>query len=470
MVTVIISASILLYAWILFPVIVLALGRPKPGAKRLENESHLRDEPRGDGSGEAADGGEESGAPPFPSALSAISPFDHSTTPPLTILFSAHNEEKVIGARLANLLAVDYPRDKLAILVGLDGCTDNTEAIARQWASLDPRIRVFSRMPCQGKTAMLKWLVREALGEDSGCRRQEEEGSGREQVPRLQSPASRILDPESSIPTRHLLVFTDANTMFERDAVRRLIAPMSDPRVGGVCGKLVFEHQGATHLEGEPVPASDEPVYWDLETRLKAAESALDSCLGANGAIYAIRAVLFPATLPDNTIVDDFVIGMQVRAQGYRMIFEPAAVAHEDLPGCVRHEWRRRVRIGAGAYQALSLCRSCLAPRFGVFAWCFWSHKVLRWLTPHIMLLLLAASLWLFIRWGVGPGRGQVEWVGIVAVGLFLAGYLAHVASARAAKLINLFFYFAAMQAALFFGFLKFCRGNLSGSWERTER
>src|SRR6185503_6079299 len=110
---------------------------------------------------------------------------------------------------------------------------------------------------------------------------------------------------------------------------------------------------------------TDESVYWKFETWLKTRESELDSCLGANGAIYAIRARLFWASIPPNTIIDDFVIGMKVREQGYRMLYEPRAIALEELPPEVAHEWKRRVRIGAGDYQAIRLCRACLSPSFG---------------------------------------------------------------------------------------------------------
>ena len=105
-----------------------------------------------------------------------------------------------------------------------------------------------------------------------------------------------------------------------------------------------------------------------------------------------IRTGLFWAEIPDNTIIDDFVIGMKVREQGYRMVYAPTAVAREELPETLDDEWRRRIRIGAGDYQALVLCRKCLLPRYGKFAWMFWSHKVARWFTPHLLLLLTISS------------------------------------------------------------------------------
>jgi cellulose synthase/poly-beta-1,6-N-acetylglucosamine synthase-like glycosyltransferase len=376
--------------------------------------------------------------------------------PPLFVLFSAHNEAAVIRQRLENLDGVDYPRDRMRVLVGIDGGEDKTAEIARRWSETHSYVRVHVSDHNQGKASMLKRLVAQVEPGTAG-----------------------------------VLVFTDANTMFAPEALRVLAARFADPKVGGVCGRLVFAGQ-ASHPPASPSlhpPSSaprqtDEPVYWDIETRMKMAESGLDSCLGANGAIYAIRAGLFPSDFADNTIVDDFVIGMKVREQGYRMVYETGAIAYEEAPGAVTEEWRRRVRIGAGAYQALVTCRRCLLPRYGVFAWMFWSHKVLRWFTPHLLVgWLTLYGLWLL---GVG-GSGGETWpircgspfsAGSLALGLPVViaclaggiGWLVGTSGWRWAVPFRLANYFLVMQAALLVGFVRFCRGDLSGSWRRTAR
>jgi len=450
----VVIAGILVYAWILYPGFMMLLSRTKPAPR-----SHL---PASD---------------------------EEEDLPFVSVIFSAHNEEKVIGARLANLSALNYPRDQLRIYAGIDGSTDRTEKIAQDWALIDSRIQVFSRTPCQGKTAMLKTLVG-MIGQQIPDIRLPALDLRPQTSPPLRAPNASIVDsarakicglrseargPMSNIT---LYVFTDANTMFEPDALRRLVKPFSDTRVGGVCGRLVLEgkEEGIRRQKSElgiPQPkavGTDEPFYWDIETRLKMSESRLDSCLGANGAIYAIRSRLFPATMPDNTIIDDFVIGMKVREQGSRMVFEPLAVAYEDLPNSILLEWRRRVRIGAGAFQALSLCRACLSPRYGVFSWAFWSHKVLRWMTPHLGILALVLGGWLV---GTRAWTLQCPFRSLVSslVLFFFACNLAlYNFSERWAKVLDVVFYFLAMQAALFAGFFRYCRGNLSGAWERTER
>jgi len=417
---IIVCWSLLLYAWLAYPLILkYRCGRPAHAGSMCEH------------------------APSAP--------------PSIAVLFSAHNEEKHIESRLRNLLSLDYPADKLVVRVGADGCNDGTVEIARESAARHPNILVHEVPRRRGKAAMLKDLVSQS--------------------------------------SESILVFTDANAAFRPDALKMLLRHFGDPAVGGVCGRLIFISAGQDESHGSTLPdphtpgpaysrnpilphsdTSPESAYWRWETNLKQRESALDSCLGGNGAIYAVRRGLFWEDLPENTIIDDFVIGMKVREQGFRMVYEPAALAHESLPGHAAHEWSRRARIGAGGYQALMLCRACLLPRYGAFAWSFWSHKVLRWFTPHLMLALLIAG------WGSVLARGNRPWscnsmfgylttptiVTAVMAAWALAGMLRHLAMCpEALRLVD---HFMSMQAALFAGFLRFCRGNLKGYWSRTPR
>jgi len=315
----------------------------------------------------------------------APSPAPDGALPRLHVLISAYNEADVIEARLANILSLDYPSDRIAVHVGADGCTDDTAAIVRAFSHSHPSLNLtlHEHPTNRGKPAVLKDLVTAvALS-----------------AARNATPDTRHATPD----TRHLLLFTDANTHFRSDALRLLVRHFSDSSVGGVCGRLILRQPSLARSPSQTVPESKienqksknqnhpEGFYWSLETHLKRWESSLDSCLGANGAIYAIRPELFWDGLPPNTVVDDFVIGMKVREQGFRMRYEPEAVAEEELPA-QRDEWARRVRIGSGDYQAAALCRRCLSPRFGWFAWSFWSHKLLRWFTPHLMVLAAATA------------------------------------------------------------------------------
>jgi len=347
--------------------------------------------------------------------------------PSAEILIAAHNEEQCIEARLANLRDANAPGLR-RIWVGDDASTDNTPAILKEWAQRDSVLRFVPGSARKGKAGILKSLVAEIAK-----------------------------DPEPP----DLLIFTDANTRFAPDALNEMRIPFQDPQVGGVCGRLVFEG-GA--------PAGRELDYWARENEWKAAESRADSCLGANGAIYAIRRELFWNALPADTVIDDFVIGMKIREQGRRMVYWGRAVAWEETPPGWAEEFRRRIRIGSGAFQAMGLCRRCLSPRYGRFAAMFALHKVARWLTPLLIVALVGLAIVQAAVFGGGWVNGLV--LCGTAVGIFLAavGGWAHVRGIRQMTVIQAWAYFCLVQAAFLCGFFRFAKGGLSGSWERTER
>ena len=333
--------------------------------------------------------------------------------PFVSVLISVYNEEKHITQRIENLLALDYPRDKLEILIGSDGSTDRTDELVRRFS--DPRVRLHQFDQRGGKPSMLNRLIPQTRGE--------------------------------------LLAFSDANALFAPDALRKLARHFRDPRIGGVCGRLVFHGEKSE---------TDEKPYWKLETYLKTRESALDSCLGANGAIYAIRKSCWPG-IPDNTFVDDFVIGMRVREQDMRVVYDREAVATEELPQSVGQEMTRRIRIGAGDFQALFLCWRSLLPWRGFHSLAFWSHKVLRWLAPFFMVAALISNIALLPR----P-------LFLVLLALQLAFYtLAIVGALRRGRKVILFsapHYFVTINLALLLGFFRFITGTQQAAWKRTAR
>ena len=365
--------------------------------------------------------------------------------PTVAAIVAAHNEETHIGARIDNLIARTPDGVSLAIHVGVDGGGDRTAEVARERAAAHSNVHVHAFAERRGKVAVIKDLARAASAE--------------------------------------LLLFTDANTEFLPGAVEALLPHFADPRVGGVCGRLVLTRlaDGRDREYEDLLPAalsprageeeSEESFYWLWETGLKVRESAVDSCLGANGAIFMLRRELFWREIPERTMVDDFVIGMKVREQGFRMVYEPAAAAVEELPE-LRDEWRRRVRIGTGDYQAIVLCRRCLGPRYGRFAVMFWSHKVLRWFTPHAAILLVLGALALAAG-DYLPGLALAVFCLAVAAifgVMAAAGWRVRGSRARTARIPCLFLHYVTMQAALLAGFVRFVRGDLAGHWHRTPR
>jgi cellulose synthase/poly-beta-1,6-N-acetylglucosamine synthase-like glycosyltransferase len=346
----------------------------------------------------------------------AASPMGDAELPTVAVIVAAFNEERHIGERIENLLAQDYPRGKLRVLVGSDGSRDRTVEIARAHAG--ERVEVHDFTVNRGKASVLNDLV--------------------------------------ALSRAEVLVFTDANTVFMGDTVRRLASAL-DADTAAVCGELVLE---------KPVEGGDnrDHQYWDSERRLKAAESAIGGLVGANGGVYAMRREHYRPIAPD-TICDDFVIAMNVAASGGGLRYVPEAVAYEDTPGDVVQEFHRRARIGIGNYQALFQHPDFLLKSRWALRFTYVSHKVLRWLSPHLLLLVLACSLLLAAEpfylafaalqlagYAVALfaflSRDRIRWPGIVHAGVF----------------------FAVLNVAFLVAFRRFVTADYRGSWRRTER
>jgi len=336
--------------------------------------------------------------------------------PQVSVLIAAYNEAACIGARIENLLAQDYPADKLEILVGSDASSDETDSIVQHYAARGVKL---SRGPREGKAGVLSRLIETASGE--------------------------------------VLVMTDANTEFERDAIRRLVQPLRDENVGLVCGRLrLHSPAGAPLTEG---------AYWKLESILKLYESRRGCVMGANGGIYAVRKELF-SPLPAGTVVDDFVAALRVLEAGSEVRYEPEAVAHEEAAPDHAGEYRRRVRIAAGCFRALSAYRDLLSPRHGFTAFALWSHKVLRWFVPHAMLTAFLTNLWLArdSRFFALFLLGQCGAYALAALGLL------GMTPRRVRALSDAAAHFVEMNAALLVGFVKYSRGTQGQTWTRTDR
>jgi cellulose synthase/poly-beta-1,6-N-acetylglucosamine synthase-like glycosyltransferase len=336
--------------------------------------------------------------------------------PHVSVLVAAYNEAAHIGRRVDNLLAQDYPADKLEIVVGSDGSTDGTDAIVQHYAARGVRLSRGERI---GKAGVLARLIAIARGE--------------------------------------VLVLTDANTEFEKDAIRRLVQPLREPAVGLVCGRLRLHSP-----MGAPVM---ETAYWRLESLLKMYESRRGCVMGANGGIYAVRKPLFPP-LPQGTVVDDFVAALRVLRSGYEVRYEPEAVAHEEAAPGHADEYRRRVRIAAGCFRAVAQFRDLLSPRHGFVAFALWSHKVLRWLVPHAMVVALVTNALLAPQSHLFSLTllAQCSLYALAALGLL------GLSPRRLSKLSDSAAHFVEMNAALLVGFWRFSRGAQGQTWTRTQR
>jgi cellulose synthase/poly-beta-1,6-N-acetylglucosamine synthase-like glycosyltransferase len=338
------------------------------------------------------------------------------TLPLVTVIVAAFNEEAHIAGRIENLLWQDYPPERLQFLIGSDGSTDRTVALAREFK--DPRVRIEEFSTNRGKSNVLNDLVALADGE--------------------------------------IVVFTDANTVFEKDTVRQLVVAM-DERTGAVCGELILERSVR-------LGSNSDHLYWTAERRLKAAESKIGALLGANGGVYAIRRACYRPLRPD-TICDDFVIVMNIAQAGLVVKYAPAAVAYEDTPRDVMAEFHRRSRIGIGNYQALFRHPEYLFGGPWAMRFSYFSHKVLRWLTPHLLLTVLVCSL-LLASQDAYEGFAILQLVGYAAV---LAVYLLRDRIAWP-RIVRTVLFFVVLNAAFIVGFKRFVTADYQGSWRRVGR
>jgi len=363
----------------------------------------------------------------YPALLYVLSKFyqrpvrQGEATPSVTLLISAFNEAEVIKGKLENSLTLDYPRDRLEVLVISDASTDETDRIVQ---SFDGRGVRLLRMPTRGgKTVGLNAACRMAKGD--------------------------------------IILFSDANILYKRDTVRCLVKNFVDPAVGCVTGdsRYLEEMDSAAHVQ--------ENAYWGYERMIRAMESRIGSTVGGDGAIFAIRRELFQPLAPE--AINDLVIPLQIVSKGFRAIFEPTAIGFEPSAGDFRKEFRRKRRIVNRSWRGVMSVASVLSPfKVGTFAWQVWSHKVLRWLVLPLVVLSAVGCV-------MAAGSGWLYQAGIIG---FLASLLLAAAGAvvperggLGVRLAHGMFYFYLVNLAALLGVLKALAGNVEMVWapERTK-
>lgn len=334
--------------------------------------------------------------------------------PQVAVIISAYNEADCIAERVRNLQRLDYPKDRIKYYIGSDGSVDETSSILA--AIDDSNLVAVNFEENRGKASVLNDLVTMAEAE--------------------------------------YLVFSDANTYFQPDAVLKLVRHFAnESNIDAVCGEL--------HLTDEASGKNQDGAYWKYERVLKFNESRIGALLGANGAIYALRKDSYK-DIPASTIVDDFTIVFQVAVDGGQVLYEPEAVASEEVAPSTADEYQRRVRIGSGNYQAFSRFPEALNPRLGWLWFAYMSHKVLRWHTPHMLVVALLCSLLLALD----------SWFYLA---LFVAQsviycYCCLTDGQSQNKLLSLVVFWVQMNIALGRGAFLYYKGDATGRWHSTAR
>ena len=331
-----------------------------------------------------------------------------AVTPDVTVIVAAHDEDDVIERRLENLLSLDYPPERLSILVASDASTDGTEAKVEALAAREGRVHLL-RCPRGGKLAALNRAVAEVRTE--------------------------------------VVAFSDANCVWERDALTKLVASFADPEVSYVCGRLRLESADGDNREG---------VYWRYELWLREQESALGSITAGNGAIYAVRRADWVA----QPYGQDAVLPALMVKRGKRAVYEPDAVAREKPPSELEDEYGRKARMSTWAWYQLLEGRS-LAGVDPLFAAQFISHRVLRYSSGLLHVGLLASSLGLARRGRpyAATAAGQAAWLALALAGR------RRVAVPGAA----LAYYYFLVTSGTLVGLARYLRDGPPRVWEKAE-
>ena len=329
--------------------------------------------------------------------------------PEVTLMVCAYNEEDIISEKMSNTHSLDYPADRLHLVWVTDGSTDNTNSILSTY----PDVKIVFSPERRGKSAALKHGIKEVSTE--------------------------------------IVMMTDANTMLNPEAIREIVRLMQDPKVGCVSGekKVMAKSDSDEAAQGEG-------LYWKYESTLKRLDSELYSAMGAAGELCVIRRQLM-TDIPDDTLLDDFVISMEIVRMGYKIAYTSKAFAMEYGSADLHEESKRKRRIAAGGLQSSWRLRSLMNPlRHPVVAFQFVSHRVLRWtITPVCLFALIPLNTILVLS-----GEGIIYTIIWILQILFYASALAGM---RISK------YFVFMNLNVFRG-IEYLLNNTSGTWEKAKR
>jgi glycosyltransferase involved in cell wall biosynthesis len=342
-------------------------------------------------------------------ARSGVEPF----LPSVSLIVAAHDEQDVIERKLENATALDYPADRLEVIVASDGSEDRTVELAREVGARDRRVTVLD-LPRAGKVKAQDAAVERAAGE--------------------------------------IVAFSDANAFWEPDALELLVRRFADERVGYACGQLRYLGADGANQEG---------AYWRFETAVRALESRLGSITAGNGAVYAVRRAAYLQVDPRTS--HDLSFPFNMVKKGWRAIYEPRAKAVEQPLPTIEGEFRRKRRMMSHAWPMV-IGGGMLNPRgYGpLYAFEVFSHRGLRYATPFLHVVVLAANVALV-------GRGGVYVLTLVAQLALLAGAALGALAPRRSRLLSLCYYYVLVTASVAAGLWDWLRGGTAPTWERAE-
>ncbi|MBU0756056.1 MAG: glycosyltransferase family 2 protein [Planctomycetes bacterium] len=359
--------------------------------------------------------------------IASIRPYNARTDemhrPRVSCIIPAYNEASVIEAKIRNTLSLDYPAGLLEIVVGSDGSTDDTVDVVKKIQAETKGIRLFDFEKRRGKIATVNDLV------------------------------SRVTD--------EILVLTDANCFINPSALLKIVRHFADPKVGVVAGKKTIADKGAGDHIGR-----NEGLYWRYESFIKSNESRVHSVVGADGAIYAVRRSLYRAP-PEDTLVDDFLLSMKILEGGHRIVFEPEAASVEEAMADEKEEYARKIRISSGAFQSIPRLWRLLNPLMGYPFFFYMSHKLLRWFTPFLLIVMLIANTVLLFS---GPAFFKITLAGQAAFYLSVFAGWRLAGSGRSNKVFHFVYYFTLTNIAQIHGLINWLGNRQKATWDKVNR
>lgn len=343
--------------------------------------------------------------------------------PAVTLFITAFNEEEVVNEKMHNCMELDYPADKLKIVWTTDGSDDGTNRRLSEW----PQVTVHYQPERQGKTAAM-------------------------------TRGMKYVDTP-------LVIFTDANTMLNREAIREIVLAFQDPKVGCVAGEKRIAVQTK-----DGAAAGGEGLYWKYESTLKALDARLYSAVGAAGELFAVRRKLF-MPMEKDTLLDDFILSMRITMQGYTIAYCRDAYAIESGSAGMKEEEKRKVRIAAGGLQSIWRLRALLNPfRYGTLCFQYVSHRVLRWsVTPVLLFALFPLNLVLLLLGASPVIYGSLF---ILQILFYLTGLWGYYLSTKQIKNKFLFipYYFLFMNINVIKSVNYLLKKRGTGIWEKAKR
>ncbi|GHB61468.1 glycosyltransferase family 2 protein [Persicitalea jodogahamensis] len=341
--------------------------------------------------------------------------------PSLTLVVAAYNEADIMTAKIENTLALRYPAEKLSLLFITDGSTDGTPEVVGDY----PDVELMHSPERKGKIHAIHRAMQRVEAE--------------------------------------VVVFTDANTFLNKDALLLLARHYQDPTVGAVSGEK------RVRIEEDADATAGEGMYWKYESTLKKWDSELHSVVGAAGELFSVRRSLYE-DVPDDTILDDFMISMQIAQRGYRIVYEPEAYATELSSENIGEELKRKIRIAAGGIQSISRLKEAANPfRNPLLTFQYISHRVLRWtVAPFLMILALITNLLIVIATGEKPYAILLS-AQLLFYCMALAGWFLENKKVKS-KILFVPYYFCMMNYAVVMGIRRYFFGNQSAAWDKSKR